>query len=242
MSDEARRHPPSERKLARLRAAGSTPASPALVGAAVLVSAWLLLVVGGPAVGGWLGAWVREALRAAAEPAANAEAAPSVARALAFRGALVIAGASVLVLTSALLVQAAQSGPRSEAAPATVSAREGAGAPRADAWSRGRPLLLCALAAVVIGCTVRAALLGADGLLDTSRPLDAAWAMARSVGWPLVTVLVAVALLDALAGRAAWMSGAWMTRREVEEELRDTQGPPLTRQRRGAAARRRRDA
>lgn len=238
MADEAKRHPPTERKLARLWEAGSTPASPALVGAAVLGTVALLLASGGDSLAAWLASWVREGVRAAAQPGDVVE----VARSFAFRGGILISAILVPIATAALVVQIAQAGRRSTSGPSAPASREDLHGPRFQCRRLGRAVLLIAVAAVLTTATVRAVLFGADALLDLRRPAEALAGTARSVGLPLVVVLMAVGVLDALAERAAWMREAWMTRREVEEELRETEGHPLTRRRREIASGRRSDA
>ncbi len=236
MSDEAKRHPPSEPKLARLRAAGALPASPALVGVAVLLGAWLMAVAGGEAGVAWAQAWLREALQAAGDP----ENAAPLMRGITLRAGLLIGGTGAVLLTCALVAQIIQAGPRSDAAlPAGGSPSAGRASP--EAWRGARVLLLSALAGVAVAAAVRGALLSAEGLMGEA-PLEAVRALARSLGWPLLAMLVAVAALEAFVDRAAWVRGAWMTRRELEEELRDTEGPPLTRERRSATLRRRSNA
>lgn len=238
MADETKRYPPSQRKLAALWQAGSTPASPALVGAAVIVAAALLGALGGPAMVRWMGTWVQEALRAAARP----ETAPGVARALAVRGALLAGAVSVLLLAAALIAQVAQCRRAESATAAAPGQRGGASGARVEAWRGGRAVLLIALAAVVVTACVRGGLTDIERVFEVERPVHTIAALTIPIALPLLAVLLAVAVLDALAGRAAWVRSAWMTRREVEEERRDTEGHPLTRERRGVTARRRRHA
>jgi len=238
VADEAKRYPPSERKLARLWQTGSTPASPALVAAAVLAVATVVAALAGPSLAGCMAGWVLESLQVAAHP----EAAAQFARSLAVRGGLIAAGIVLPALAAALIVQSAQTGRRSIPGPATPAAREGQALPRIDAWRSARAVLMVGLAAVVVSATVRGVLMEIGGAFDLSDPARTFVMLARSVGGPLLVVLMGGAVLDALAERAGWMRGAWMTRREVEEEMRDTEGHPLTRERRGVAGRRRRNA
>ncbi|GEM_PF-5512681 len=237
MSDEARRHPPSERKLARLRAVGSVPASAGVVGAAVLAGAWVMALTGGDAAVAWLAAWLREALQAAERP----EHALPLVRVLVLRVGLLACGIVAVLLACALLAQIVQAGPRSDAAAPRGSSRS-TGWATPEPWRGARVLLLSALAGVVVAAVARGALLSAERLICAQGPLEAAQVLGRSLGWPLLVVLVAVAALEAVLDRGVWVRGAWMTRREVEEELRDTEGPPLTRERRRETLRRHRNA
>jgi flagellar biosynthesis protein FlhB len=238
VADETKRFPPSERKLARLWQAGSTSASPALVASAVLAAAAALIALAAPWIVRCLSAWVREGLLGAARPEAAAE----FARSLALRGGLLTAAVGLLVLGVALVAQSAQFGRRATGAPATPASREGPTLPRIDTWRGARSVLMVALAAVVVSAALRGVLMGIGDAFDPREPARTFAALAHSVGWPLLVMLMAVAVLDAIAERTGWMRGAWMTRREVEEEMRDTEGHPLTRERRDVAGRRRRDA
>jgi len=238
VSDEARRCPPSERKLARLRQAGSTPANPALVAAAVLAASGGLLVAGGAVAFGWMSEWVRASLQAAGDP----QTALVVAKGVAFRGALIGGGIALVALVAALAVEAAQSGRRGEATPAAPGRRSLSLGPKIDGWRLGRAALLTAVSVVAVAATMRAVLMRAPGAFDLQRPTAVFVVLARSVAAPLLIMLIGVAVLDAIYERTAWTRGAWMTRREVEEEMRETEGHPLTRQRRSVLSRRRDDA
>ncbi len=245
VADDAKRHPPSERKLSRLWRAGSTPASPALVAGAVIAAIGLLAVFAGPAVAGRASGWIDGALRAAARP----ESAMSVLRGIAIEGGLVVATIGAVALAAALAAQVVQIGRRGEATSASVAARGEARPSPIDGWQGARALLLAALGGVVVAAAVRGVLLGIGGLSEFPRsadllqqPMITIGAILSAVVWPLLIVLMAVAALDAIAGRALWLRGARMTRSEVEEEMRDTEGHPLTRERRSVTARRRSDA
>ena len=237
MADESKRYPLSARKLERLWQAGSTPASPGLVAAAVLAVTATLAALAGPTIARWMAGWVQDGLHAAAQP----EAAAVYARALALRGGLLIAGIGALLLAAALVAQVSQAGSHASATPATPARREGGRLPWVDAWRIARAVLLTAMAGIVGAAAVRGVLGGIDEAFDPWKPMDTFIDLMRSMAWPLLIVLAAVAVLDAIAGRAAWTQRAWMTRREVEEEMRDTEGHPLTRERRDVVARRRRD-
>ncbi|MGI5818251.1 MAG: EscU/YscU/HrcU family type III secretion system export apparatus switch protein [Armatimonadota bacterium] len=238
MADEARRHPPSERKLARLRLAGSTPASPALVAAAVIAMAALLLTLAGPAVASWMAGWVRRALLVAA----GSDAALEFARSVAWQGILLTGGIGILMLSTALLAQAAQVGRRLSAAPAEPGRREATPEGGTGAWLGARAVLLIALAVPTVAAAVRGVLLESADTSNAQNPPDVFVMAAQSVGPPLLIMLLAAAVLDAVASRVAWFRAASMTRREVEEEIRETEGHPLTRERRAVTARRRRNA
>jgi flagellar biosynthesis protein FlhB len=109
-------------------------------------------------------------------------------------------------------------------------------------WRAARAVLLTGLAAVGVTAAVRGVLVSISEVFDAGAPLGTMTTLAASVGWPLLIMLLAVAVLDAIADRVTWLRGASMTRREYEEEMRETQGHPLTRERRAVSARRREDA
>lgn len=234
MSDDTRGHPPSERRLARLWAVGATPASPALVAAAVLLTAGLLMTALGPALWRSAGGLVHEALTLAGDP----ETALAGVGVLVLRGAVAIAAVAAVLAAVALGVQFLQSGPR-PAGPAAQTVPGGATArPALPAPDVARTAVMLALAAVAVTATVRAALTRAGSLASTASLGEAARELAAAVGGPLTGLVLAAALFDALLRRAAWLRTAWMTRRELEEEAREGEGHPLTRRRRVPVRRR----
>lgn len=233
MADEAKQYPASERKLARLWQAGSTPASPALAAVCALASGGALAALVGPHAATWMRGWVETGLLDAGRP----EHALRAARALGLQGAAMAAAVGLVVLVAVLVVQLAQRGSRPGGPPVAPASTDGPAPPRAEPWRGARALLLVALAGLGVTAAVRGVLMGIADVFDPMRPLGTMMTLAASVGWPLLIMLVGVAVLDAVAGRIAWLRGAAMTRREVEEELRETEGHPLTRERRGTAAR-----
>ena len=238
MADDSKRYPPSERRLSRLWRAGSTPASPALVGAAVIVATGLLVTLAAPVAAGWMSGWVHAALRAAGEP----EAALAVAREIALLGGLLAAGVGIFALTAALVVQRMQVRGRAAGARLPPAGREYASLPRIDGRRLARALLLTGLAGVGVAAAVRGALIEVAASDELQGPAETLATVIGPIAWPLLLMLLGVAALDAIGERAAWLRDASMTRREVEEELREVEGHPLTRERRSVLARRRTDA
>lgn len=236
MSDDARSHPPSERRLARLWAAGATPAGPALVAAAVLLAATGLVAALGPALWGGAAGLLRDALVLASEP----ETALAGAGSLALRGLVAIAAASLALAVVAVGVQLVQTGPRPSGPPGqTARPPDGPSSTSPlTAADAARTLVLLALATTGIAATIRAALIRAGSFTPDSALEAAAGALARAVGGPLLGLVVACAVLDTLLRRAAWTRAAWMSRRELQDELRESEGHPLARRRRPPARRR----
>lgn len=237
MPDDLRSHPPSERRLGRLWAAGATPASPALVAMAVLLAMTTLILVFGPAL--WRGAagLVRAALLLVARP----EAALSGARALVLHGLLAPVGILAGLAAVALSVHRLQAGPR-PSEPAEQLAEPGRAA-RGVRWSgfdAVRMMALGLLAVVGVAVTARAALIHVESFGPGVPMEEAVRELACAAGAPLLALVVASALLDTLLRRLAWIRSAWMTRRELEDELRESEGHPLTRRRRTPISRRRR--
>ncbi len=217
MADESRTYPPTERRLDELRRTGASSASPALVAFAVLAVAWLAAVTLRPMLVDGAVALVGQALRMASEP----EAALSGCFALARRAGLVMAVAGISLLAPALALQILQRDP-----PGQPSA---SGAPRSSSrpavWSGlTRFALLTSIAAVGVAAVIRAML-----LLASAQALSVA-AVART-GWALIGLLAFATLVDTLLRRREWIQVAWMSRRELEDELRETEGRSLTRER-----------
>jgi len=251
VADEVRSHPPTARRLGRLWARGITPASPALVGALMLSVGALITALAWP----WLVAQAGGALTGALAEASRRGGGcvdPTLQPILGFaRRALLGAWALVAGIGAALLVVAVvahqvQLGPRGESVPATEDLPGGATPgrarpPGAELGWLGLSALLPLLAVLV---AARAALAGGPALpcADAARALAAAAALAKAVGAPLLAALLGFGLLDLLVRRAEFMAAASMSRRELEEELRMSEGHPLARQRRRQSRSERGDA
>lgn len=230
MADDIRPHPPTQRRLGRLWSAGITPASPALVALAPLAVAWAVVAMLGSILVEWAGDMVADALRLAAHP----EAALAGIRVLVLRAALVTGGLSALIMVAAAAAQTVQGGPRSSIQSAAPTP-PGVGQRLRPAFELAHivcNLAVLVLAVVTLAAAVRAVLCRA-GDLATVRTLPAAAAdLASAIGWPVLALLAGVAVLDAIVRRAAWTRMAWMTHREMEDEVREAEGHRLTRQRR----------
>ncbi len=238
MADDIRSHAPTERKLARLWRMGVTPASPALVGAGVLAVAWIAALLAAPALSTWAGGLLRGSFEVAGSP----ESILPAARAMVLQASAVMATLALAALAVAIVVQAVQAGPRGAASAGVGAGRLPAtsGLPRPSqiVASVARALPILALGAVAVAMAVRAALLEAERLMLGGDLPRAAASLAASIGWPLLLVVLAAAALDAIIRRAMWLGIARMSRRELEEEMRETEGHPLTRRRRDAVRRR----
>ncbi len=230
VSDDRRPHPPTERRLARLWAEGVSPASPALVGAAVLVVMMTLTRIFAPIGLSWCLRIARDGLDAAATPAT----ASVVARQSALQGAMAISLITVVPLLVCLLAQTVQRRKASNEA----SVRTPGGGTQTphqcsfDGLRLTRGILMVALVAAGVAAVIRGTLNAAPVLVHADSLFQAGGELLQAVGWPLLLMMVGVALLDALLGRIAWRRTAWMSRRELEEELRETEGHPSYRERR----------
>ena len=144
----------------------------------------------------------------------------------------------------ALVAMAAQAGPRAAAGGGTVRPPDASDdARRAPAVAdAGRGTLLAGLALVTVAASLRAVLGRGEELAMGGDLMRTAADVARAIAWPVLAVLTGAAVLDAIARRVAWARAAWMSRRELEEELRETEGHPLARRRRAPERRRRRHA
>jgi flagellar biosynthesis protein FlhB len=220
--------------MARLWSEGATPASRALVGGAVVTTAWLLAFVAGPFALEWCTELVRSGFAAAASPACPQE----VAAGLLLRGALPIAMIALTLLAVALLAQMIQRGPRPTGSHIDLAAgRHSSSRQGIDALQIMRAVLMLALAAAAVAGTVCAVVGFAPELLRAEELQPAVGGLVAEVAWPLLLVLVGAAILDAVIGRVAWRQVAWMSRCEVEHEVRQSEGHPLTRLRRDATMR-----
>ena len=248
MADEIRSYAPTERRLARLRALGFIPTSRALVGAVVIAVAWLGLLAAGPA----LVDCSARALRGSLELAAGAEEASAAQQALSWlglRGGAIAALAGIICLTAAVTVtqmQAAGWG-RSSGVPTGGSLPGSrAASPRAGP-GLGEAGWLVMIAAVAVLTTVlagRSALAYAQELMcgGPGQVLETSARAVVNIGWRVVAALLGVGVLDYLMQRAAFLRVARMSRREMQDELRQTEGHPLTAERRaGRRSRRPRD-
>jgi len=238
MAEEIRAYPPTERRLARLRALGIAPLSRALVGAAVMVAAWLLLLLAGPA----LVQWFARVLTGCFEIASTANGLDDAQRALGSltaHTAMIAAVVGVVCLGAAALatqVQLAGWG-RGGGTPTggSLPAESGTAARLAPSGRElGWTVMIAGIAVVSVILAARGTLsYGHELMSGGSRELAATTArMALAIGWRVVAALVGLGLLDYLMQRAAVLQAAWMSRREMEEEARLTEGHPLTLERR----------
>lgn len=234
MADEQRSYPPSERRLSRLWAKGATPASGALVGVAVVAAAWLLALAAGPVALDWGAELVREGFAAAAAPGCPEEAAAGML----LRGLAVIAMVTLTLLSVALLAQTIQCGPKPAGTQIDLpEGRQSSTQQGIDALQIMRGILMVSLSVAAVAGTVHATVSAAPEMLRAADLRCAMSSLVAAVAWPLLLVLVGAAILDALLGRVAWRQVAWMTRRELEQESRESAGHPLNRKRRDATMR-----
>lgn len=242
MADELRSHPPTSRHLAQLWAQGITPASRVMTGALVVSAAALVTTLIWPWLMTGAQATVREGLVAAtrlagAQVGTGLSDAVSQARGAALRAWLVVGAFGAVLLVVALVVHRVQLAPRGDG-----SSEQGFGGRRpahggrigvSDLGWAGLSALVALVGVLVAG---RAAAAGGGTVLvsDPAAALSAAASLAGMVALPLLSALLGCALLDVLVCRAAFWAAALMSRRELQEELRLSEGPPLTRQRRRA--------
>lgn len=240
MADEIKSYPPTERKLATLRALGFIPTSRVLAGAVVIAVAWLGLVAAGPV----LVQCSARALRGSFELAAGADEVGAAQQALSWLGlggGAIAALAGTLCLAAAVMVTQAQAAGwgRSSGAP-TGGSLPGGGvaAPRAgpDLVEAGWLVMIAAVAMVSVVLAGRGALTYAEELMcgGAGKVLEMSAGAVMEIGWRVVAALLAVGVLDYLMQRAAFLRVARMSRREMQDELRQTEGHPLTAERRAS--------
>ena len=210
MTDEARKHSPTARRLEKLRQVGAAPRSAALVGLAVLAVATALGLLWVPTLCRLLSGSLAASLR---EPTVEASLMPLLGQRLLLGGGLVILIATALALTAAA-VHSWQSG---------VVLR----APRLKAGSR-RPHLdpieaLLALLGLAGSIVIVASTLRSIGEATTWAELSSPAAV--TTGWlRQLCLLGGLAILHLLWMRARHQRQAMMTDRELRDEQRETQG------------------
>jgi flagellar biosynthesis protein FlhB len=210
VTDEARRHSPTARRLERLRQAGAAPHSAALVGVAVLAAATALGLLWAPTLCRLLSEPLAASLR---DPAAEASLLQLLGWRLLLGGGLVVLIAAALGLTAAA-AHSWQSGvvlraPRLRAKLSLLSL---------DPIEALLALLGVGGSIVIIASTLRAV-----GEATTWAELSSPAAV--TTGWlRQLCLLGALAILHLLWARARHQRQAMMTDRELRDEQRETQG------------------
>lgn len=227
MPTDDRTEAPTPRRLRRARAEGDVPQSPLLTAGVLLLALAALLPVGGPAALGALAGGLRAHLLGVGTLPPTAAIGPA-----AWLGAVVVAPVMLVVGGAAILGVGLQTGPL-------------------WAWPRrGRPaagprlgLARCTLRFLVAAGTVGVAagivadalpaLLGRPdlspvGLGAAAVTLGTALAFRLGLLWSLLGVV------DAALARRRWLERHRMSRRELRQEARETEGDPRPRRRRSA--------
>jgi flagellar biosynthesis protein FlhB len=217
---------PTPRRREQARRAGDVPHSPdltALLG--LLGGAAALLATAKAALAAWTG-FARGAWGGSpGDPV-------GVLRAAARLGGRTAAPMLAAALFSALAAGLAQS--KGLFSPALLRPKLRWGR-RVSTWSAARVGLLGALAAAVVALSARSVVHRAAALAGTTpgRWPESLSALAVTLWGPLLGLVAAVALADALARRAAWRRRLRMTPRELRREQREEEGDPwLAEQRR----------
>lgn len=216
MNGELKRYPPTWRRLERLREQGAGPADSAVTAAAVILAMTVLAAVCGPALLRWLCAIVSHDLR---QVTADADMLPGMLRMRLCQSGLVIIAISATAWGAGMLAQGLQGNFRSRSSnilslPMSQKGRSGGLQP-----AQVLPAL--------VGLGVAAAVVG-EWLMDLAAAASSADTVALPrLGWFWVRWLIAlagVAALHAVATRLRYMREAAMTRREIVEEQRETEG------------------
>ncbi len=230
MAADTKSYPPSQRRLARLWAQGVTPASGALVAAAALAAGTACCAIAWPWFVGWTEAAIVGSLHAATEIQTGGDAV-ALARGMLIGVGIIVGMLGAVVAVVAIAIHRAQLADRGDAS-AGAPAAENSGQSSASGAQTGWLALSGAVALAVTTLAARTALAHAAALAGSDEPaaMISAWtATAAAVAWPLVAALAGFGLLDMMMRRAAFTSAAWMSRREMEEELRLVQGPDVVR-------------
>lgn len=232
-SDDLKRHPPTERRLEQLRRAGDVPHSPALTWAVAVAAGSLAAVTLGPTLVGWLGTVMAQDLQqAAAGEATGGHLAGLLTAHLATALVVTVSGVGV-VAGGAVVGHLLQTGLR---ASSTTRGHgpllPGATVAHGPAKPAKRPWLSLELLVGLAGLGLLVAQMG-QRLLEAEVWDEAL--PAREAGvlwWRWLAVLGALGLLQLARARASYWRRVAMSDRELQEEARETAGPPLTRQRR----------
>lgn len=242
-SDDLKRHPPTPRRLARLRQVGDMPHSPVLTYAVAATVASAAAVLLGPRLVALLGSMLaRDLQHASLGVDLGAHLSALLAGHLAVAAGTVIAtgstvaGAMVLAhLLQTGLRDGGGEGARGPGLPGTAAqqrTREPVG--RTGPWLEA-VVGLFGLGVVGAGMIERVA--GAANWTEAMSLRDAS-----VLWWRWLAVFAAVGLLHWGRVRASYWRRAAMSDRELQDEAREVAGPPLTRHRRqNARNRARRD-
>ena len=220
--------PPSARRLALARAAGLTPASPVLVGAAASIGAVVALAITGPALAAQLRAWVRAAV-SVADGTASAGGVQAITGALAALALPVLGAISVAAVFAHLAQTRAVWLPR----------RRLPNAPVEDA-QRGTRGALAIGNAVVIGAVTLAWLYAMAPRIAALVVVDRASAgalLVLSFGAALAIAWISVGAVDALVRFAGHVQSLRMSPQEQREDQRLAGADPRWRARRDKVAR-----
>lgn len=230
MAEEHRPHPPSARKLRRAREQGDVPRSP-------LASAVLVLLAGGTAIAlvasAWIDAWRTFAARAFGGAATLEDAVALAARGLAWPLAAVVAAATIAGVL--------QAGPLFTAKPLSPDLSRldpAAGLRRIFAphelASRLAPLALVVLLGALGVLVVRDALPGLVARPAATPEVVLGWAGTTITAFFVhaCAVLVVGGAVALAYRRHRYLRDQSMSRRELRQEQRETEGEPAARRRR----------
>jgi flagellar biosynthesis protein FlhB len=240
-SDELKRHPPTARRLERLRQAGDLPQSPVLTGVAAVAVATAVVALGGSRLLGLLGATLAQDL----QRAGVMETGPETLRELltghlaqALGLVMFIGGIAAATMTLAHLLQTGfqPRGAGGAYRPAVLWEVGGQTGPRRGSERRtvevviglaGIALLLKLLADQMAGA-------GTWGEAGQAGLVEALW-----LRW--LVVLGALGVVHWMRVRGRYWRRAAMSDRELREESREVEGPPLDRRRRASVRQKVRD-
>ena len=239
-SDDLRRYPPTARRLERLRQAGLVPSSAALTGAVVLVAATLAVAALGRPTLAFLATMLARDLQQSSVGQATPEQLTTRLASHLSAAATILVAVGVGAMLVAALTHLAQTGflfrwPGS--APGGSLPWSGGVGGKRRAGSAALPLGL--------------ALVGLLGGVVTLYSVFSEWAGAGSwaelgdegVVWRAwlrwLAALLGLALLHLLWVRASFTQRVQLTQRELSDEIRETEGPWLTRRLREMRRRRR---
>ncbi len=227
MADELRQYPPTTRRLRKLQQAGIFPSSQVLTSACILLAALLGVALAGSALLDLLTNLVRKTLSQThlLIPLQNGDDLP-------LAPVLVTAGGILLVIwIVAVLAAGLQRGFNGRTPRLLLWDQQVSIGPRPHSVDLAWELIVSA--AILGGATL--IILGNLDSLVSLPPTEPAQLISwlrpilLSFAWRFALLLVGLGLCDFLYQHAIFAQSAAMTRQELEEEIRETEGPWLAR-------------
>ncbi len=229
MAGDLRQYPPTARRLRKLHEAGLFPYSRVLTGAAVLLTAVIATALAGSVLFESMANVMRNALEQAHLNVTVQDMDHSRLLSL----GLLIGGLLLAIWIVAVLTAALQRGFTGSSAGFRLLPWEKTPTLASRSLSRDLAWELIVSATILAGAAlIILSNLSALATVPPAQPTGLiGWfrEIVLSFGWRFVALLVGVGLCDYLYQRSVFAQSAAMTRQELEQEIRETEGPWLVR-------------